>query len=54
MDYTAELSFERLVGGLLSALPPTRPDALAARLRDALGDRFTEHVTVHIQCGHSG
>ena len=59
VDYAAELTFDRLVGGLLSAMPPAprpRRDALARRLRDALGgrDRFTEHVTVHIQCGHSG
>jgi hypothetical protein len=59
IDYAAELSFDQLVGGLLSAMPPTGPsrrDALAARLSERLGgrDRFTEHVTVHIQCGHSG
>jgi SAM-dependent methyltransferase len=58
VDYTAALSFDQLVGGLISAMPPTPParrHALTDRLRERLGgeDRFTEHVTVHIQCGHT-
>jgi SAM-dependent methyltransferase len=57
--YTAELTFDHLVGGLLSAMPAmrqTQRDALAAGLSERLGgrDRFAEQVTVHIQCGHSG
>jgi len=59
VDYAAELSFDQLVGGVLSALPTDRlpaadqRPAFAAQIRSAVGpgDRFTEPVHVAILTG---
>ena len=60
VDYTAELDFVALIGGLYSAMPPRllpppeRRAAFAAHIRDAVGGatRFTEHVHVAALIGY--
>jgi SAM-dependent methyltransferase len=60
MDYTGELDFAALIGGLYSAMPPHRlppPErraAFAAHIRDAVGGatRFTEQVHVAALIGY--
>jgi hypothetical protein len=60
MDYTGELDFAALIGGLYSAMPPHRlppPErraAVAAHIRDAVGGatRFTEQVHVAALIGY--
>jgi hypothetical protein len=59
IDYVAELSFDQLVGGVLSALPAERLPAVdqrpafAGQIRSAIGsgDRFPEPVHVAILTG---
>jgi SAM-dependent methyltransferase len=60
VEYRADLTVERVVGGMFSAMPvgrlaPGEREAWAARIRAAVRPYvpLTEHVRVHMQFGHT-